>query len=661
MSLFNNNILAGASGAGGAGDATYVDDVFSTFLYDGTGSSLSINNGIDLDGEGGAVWIKTRSNTTYKNHTIVDSERGKDSSNSFKVLFPNLNSTEYSPGSAANATVSSFNSNGFTAGTNLNTNVSGQEYVSWTFRKAPGFFDVVSWTGNSVSGRQIAHNLGSAPGFIMVKSYVDGTGGTGWMCYHREIGNTKAIRMDNGSAATTASSAYWNNTSPTSTHFTVGNHEDINTSANSRSYVAYVFAHDDQSFGTDEDEAIIKCGAYTGTATSGLEVNLGFEPQWLMMKRAEAAGDWYIFDNMRGWGVNDRNYLEANTSDAEAGPGYLVPTSTGFKVIATGTNWNANNEDYIYIAIRRPHKPPEAGTDVFNAVTYSGSSSAQTVSGAGFAPDYVWLKDRSAGNNGWHHDRLRGVYSLDSSGTGAEQDRSSYIEVLGQDGVAFTQGNFDANRNGSNHVAQFFKRAPGFFDVVTYTSDGSTTAFSHNLGVAPELMINKCRSNTFEWWTYAKDLGADKYLQLQSDAAAATSSTLFGNTHPTATQMTFGSGLTSENGRTFVVYLFATLAGVSKVGTYSGTGGSFNVDCGFTSGARYVLIKRTDSTGNWRVYDHARGIVAGNDPYLELNNTDAEITNNDGIDPHDSGFTITGGANAEINASGGTYIFLAIA
>ena len=656
MSLFNNNILAGASGAGGAGDATYVDDVFSTFLYDGTGSSLSINNGIDLDGEGGAVWIKTRSNTTYKNHTIVDSERGKDSSNSFKVLFPNLNSTEYSPGSAANATVSSFNSNGFTAGTNLNTNVSGQEYVSWTFRKAPGFFDVVSWTGNSVSGRQIAHNLGSAPGFIMVKSYVDGTGGTGWMCYHREIGNTKAIRMDNGSAATTASSAYWNNTSPTSTHFTVGNHEDINTSANSRSYVAYVFAHDDQSFGTDEDEAIIKCGAYTGTATSGLEVNLGFEPQWLMMKRAEAAGDWYIFDNMRGWGVNDRNYLEANTSDAEAGPGYLVPTSTGFKVIATGTNWNANNEDYIYIAIRRPHKPPEAGTDVFavqdGRTASDGNTNTYT---SGFPVDLVIRQSKNADSvRSVVYDRLRGGKYFLTHGDAAE--------------VSSTAMQFDSSTGirrsavGSTNVlfAHMFRRAPGFFDIVTYDGTGSTKTESHNLGVAPELMFVKRRSGAVNWAVYYGD--NTDYLILNSNSASIDNHELWNDTSPTASVFTVGpdNDVNAVN-NTYIAYLFATLSGISKVGTYTGTGSNINVDCGFTAGARFVLIKRTDSTGDWYVWDTARGIVAGDDPWTALNSTGAQVTSDDFIDPYTSGFTVTSTAPATLNTSGGTYLFFAIA
>jgi hypothetical protein len=111
----------------------------------------------------------------------------------------------------------------------------------------------------------------------------------------------------------------------------------------------------------------------------------------------------------------------------------------------------------------------------------------------------------------------------------------------------------------------------------------------------------------------------------------------------------------------FACYLFATLAGVSKVGSYTGTGANLNVDCGFSAGARFVLITRVDATGDWYVYDSVRGIVSGNDPYVLANNSAAEVTNTDYIDPLSSGFTVTSSAPAALNASGGSYIFLAIA
>ena len=113
--------------------------------------------------------------------------------------------------------------------------------------------------------------------------------------------------------------------------------------------------------------------------------------------------------------------------------------------------------------------------------------------------------------------------------------------------------------------------------------------------------------------------------------------------------------------RSYVAYLFATLAGVSKVGSYTGSGTTKQIDCGFTGGARFVLIKRTDDIGDWYVWDTARGIVSGNDPYLLLNSTAAEVTNTDYIDTYSAGFEISSTAPAAINANGGTFIFLAIA
>ena len=128
----------------------------------------------------------------------------------------------------------------------------------------------------------------------------------------------------------------------------------------------------------------------------------------------------------------------------------------------------------------------------------------------------------------------------------------------------------------------------------------------------------------------------------------------------TSTTFSIDSGACSS-GENWVFYLFASCPGVSKVGSYTGTGTTLSIDCGFKAGARFVLIKRTDSTGDWYVWDTARGIVSGDDPYLLLNSAAAEVTNTDYIDPLSSGFQISSTAPAAINASGGSFIFLAIA
>ena len=151
------------------------------------------------------------------------------------------------------------------------------------------------------------------------------------------------------------------------------------------------------------------------------------------------------------------------------------------------------------------------------------------------------------------------------------------------------------------------------------------------------------------------------YMILDTQAAVVTGNDAgFGNTAPTATQFTVG-GFPASSGGTFIAYLFATAAGISKIGKYTGTGSNLNVDCGFSAGARFVLIKRTDSTGDWYVWDSVGGIVAGNDSYLLFNSSAAQVTNTDYIDPLNAGFTVTSSAPAALNASGGTYIFYAIA
>lgn len=142
-------------------------------------------------------------------------------------------------------------------------------------------------------------------------------------------------------------------------------------------------------------------------------------------------------------------------------------------------------------------------------------------------------------------------------------------------------------------------------------------------------------------------------MLLDSNGATLGSTNYMAST--TATDLNVS--LVSNPANSPIAYLFATVAGVSKVGSFTGSASDVTVDCGFSNGARFVIIKDTNATDDWYVYDSARGIVAGNDGYLELNTTDAENTGGDYIDPHSSGFIITSG----FMQSGRTYLFYAIA
>ena len=310
-------------------------------------------------------------------------------------------------------------------------------------------------------------------------------------------------------------------------------------------------------------------------------------------------------------------------------------------------------------------KTPESGTEVFKPLSETGTGASRTVD-AGFPVDTFFIKDRTgltgptAGGNVFY-DRLRGNSNvLQTQSTAAEAVSATYTALFNsvQNGVVLSD-----TWSSYGYREYCFRRATGFFDVVAYTGNGSVTTQAHNLGVFPELMIVKRRSTAASWYLYVASLGADKEMILDYTLANQFDGAfLWDSTNPTSSVFTLGADTTvNGTGSTYIAYLFATLAGVSKVGSYTGTGADLNVDCGFSAGARFILIKRSDSTGDWYVWDSARGIVAGNDPYLLLNSTAAEVTSTDYIDPLSSGFTVTSSAPAALNASGGSYLFLAIA
>ncbi len=640
------NILMAA--AGGSTAANYIEDVFSTYLYTGNGSTQTITNGIDLAGKGGMVWLKSRGPSGY-NHYLYDTNRGATN-----VLFSNLTNAS---GTQANG-LTAFNNNGFTQGSFIGSNGTGENYASWTFRKAPKFFDVVTYTGTG-SVQNIAHNLGSVPGCMIVKGTTQANAGN-WNVYHRSIGSGNRLILNTTDASLSAATT-WNNTDPTATQFTVGTSSQINNSGDQ--YVAYLFAHDAGGFGLTGTDNVISCGI----TDSGGNAILGFEPQWILAKDPNNVDNWKIIDTMRGWrnGSTD-NYLFANTSGAEGTNGGLGhPTATGF-TLDGGT--------HIYIAIRRgPMKVPTDATKVFSPVTYTGNGTAGTTT-TGIVTDLLISRGRNHASYPLNAllDRLRGAtrYLLTNSyggayfGDQAEATGTNTITsfanmsgvAVGTDAVGF------CNIDTIQYVNWALRRAPNFFDEVCYSGSGSATTVSHNLGVAPELIFVKSRSNARDWAVYQSGLGATKYLNLNNASVGGTSSTYWNDTSPTDSVFSVGTTLeVNSSGWTYVAYLFASCPGVSKVGSYTGTGTTQQINCGFTAGARFVLIKRTDSTGDWYVWDSARGIVAGNDPYLLLNSNSAEVTSTDYIDTYSAGFEISSTAPAAINASGGTFIYLAIA
>ena len=662
MPLIETKGAASAQGFGEftqTSEAVYIESCFSTYLYTGNGSTQTITNGIDLSTKGGMVWMKSRSAAT--DHALYDTVRGAT-----KDLVSNSQAAETTQSTG----LTSFASTGFSIGALAKINTNAATYVSWTFREQPKFYDVVTYTGNG-SNRTIAHNLNSVPGCIIVKR-TDAS--ANWQVYHRSLANTEYLVL-NDTAAKATGTTRWNSTTPTSTVFSLGTDTTVNASGGT--YVAYLFAHDAGGFGLSGTDNVISCGSATMPGAGGsVEVNLGYEPQWILFKEANhSASNWWIMDTMRGYCARtnaangaggNSNALFADTSGAESNySSYGGLTSTGF-VIPSNFNYADNNTTLIYIAIRRgPMKTPESGTSVFGANARSGTGANATVTGGQIA-DAALIKNRGSAVGDLFASRLTGTGYLETSSTAAEVAAGTTIlqanpwDVM--DGVNVGTTSTITNASGNTFINYLFRRAPSFFDEVCYTGTGSATTQAHNLGVVPELMIVKQRSATNAWQVYSSALANTEYLVLNTTAAKATGATRWNSTTPTSTVFSIGTASeVNTSTATYVAYLFATCAGVSKVGSYTGTGTTLQINCGFTGGARFVLIKRTDSTGDWYLWDSARGIVAGNDPYILLNSTAAEVTSTDYVDTYSAGFEISSTAPAAINANGGTFIFLAIA
>jgi hypothetical protein len=322
-------------------------EYFNTKLYTGDNTATSYT-GVGFQPD--FIWIKDRSQTA--DHTLIDSVRGVK-----KVILSNSTAAEGTDG--ATQGLNSFDSDGFTLGTNSNagsTNNTGDNYVAWNWlgggtgvsntdgditatvsASTTSGFSIVKWTGTGSDGT-IGHGLGVAPKMVIVKSLANTTA---WMVYHASLGNAQEIYLNttNASGASTA----WNSTTPTPTVISLdgGAGDGVNASGD---YVAYVFA---------EKKGFSKFGSYTGNGNAdGTFVYTGFKPAFVMVKKYNTTEDWFMYDNKRN-GFNPDNFrLKANDSASEdpLSTGQIDLLSNGWKFKNSGTQYNANGDSYIYMA-----------------------------------------------------------------------------------------------------------------------------------------------------------------------------------------------------------------------------------------------------------------------------------------------------------------------
>lgn len=334
--MLKNKIL---SAVGGNEEKIYSSDVFSTYLYTGNGATQTINNGIDLAGKGGLVWMKDRTNSG-SGHQLFDTARG----------VPNYLGTDSTSAQYALGSFQSFNSNGFTVEGAYGNNTNGTSVVSWTFRKAPKFFDVVTYTGDggTASARNINHNLGIVPGVIRVKST---SISDNWKVFHREptlyYNNLYLNTSDSIATAGYLNAVVGGSSDTFSVYSSVQLGKAFGTGANDAGvqYVAHLFAHDPSADG------IIQCGGFTTDASGNGSYNHGWAKgvQYIELKCATGSGDWEVYDSARSpaWSADQR--LRPNLTAAE---------DTVTRVSASGTSLNftglSANQTYILMAIVAP-------------------------------------------------------------------------------------------------------------------------------------------------------------------------------------------------------------------------------------------------------------------------------------------------------------------
>lgn len=352
--------------------------VFNTVLYTGNGGTQQIN-GVGFKPD--LVWIKDR--TVTRQHDIYDSVRGP-----FNRLYSNLTDA------AANNTdgLQSFQSDGFTLGSSVHDNGSGEQYVAWCWKadlaghinndsglsqtekySLESGLSIIKYTGNGVAGRTIKHSLGAVPKLMLVKNLNEAQN---WGVYSAELGADKYLLL-NATIASQSSTQVWNNTNPTSTTITFGG---VDRNASGINYIAYIFS---------EIPGISKFGSYTGNgAASGPVIACGFKPSYVMIKRIDSGGDqWFVYDSKRGNG----NRLWAESAGIEGtSANYVVDfTETGFQVKSTSGGLNGNGANYLYMAFRESNGPTinfssdkqTIDLNVFNSVTLSWNvSGADSVS-----------------------------------------------------------------------------------------------------------------------------------------------------------------------------------------------------------------------------------------------------------------------------------------
>ena len=665
---------------------------FNTVTYTGNGSTQSIT-GVDFQPD--FTWIKDR-DTTGESHRLNDSVRGVG-----KPLYSNGNFAEGSEGTTG---LTAFNINGFSIGNATAYNNSGKNYVAWNF-KAGGAavtntdgtitsqvsanteagFSVVSYTGTGTTTGTVGHGLGDTPSVFIVKerTATSASGGV-WGVYFVPENLIAFLNLTNAAGDATVGGNNGgfasNQTTDTTLQFITGSISNNNWNNNGSQYIIYCFA---------EVEGFSSFGSYVGTGASGNTVVTGFEPAFVMIKCTSEIMNWAIFDNKRDTTNPNEAILYPNLSLAEtnsAGSGINF-LSNGFELDTTSGGWiNNSGASFIYMAFAAdPTTVEPTLEDSFNTVVYSGDGTTNhPITGVGFQPDLLWIKNRFSVVDHILFDSVRGVVGELRSNT---TDAEGPVDIISFDSDGFT---LDATGNASgtnNHVAWCWKGAelPAInsngsipsvvsanpaagFSIVSYTNSTSGTVnqnytIGHGLASAPDLIITKVRNvDGFRWTTYNSFNGSGQYMALNETRASTTYAIAF-PVAPSSNVFTLDEAWPHRANDSAIAYCFHSVAGFSKFGSYDGgTITSSNiVNLGFRPA--FVMLKTTQTVNDWIIYDNKRDTT---DPlqhilYPATSGVEQVSTNDDyNLYTTPNGFYFNN-TNGFINRSASDVIYMAFA
>lgn len=595
-----------------------------------------VYNDLDLKNGKGLVWLKSRSNS-YSHH-LFDTERGAQT-------YMGTNLTQAT--TSMNNGLIGFTTDGFYLGDNIDINYYDSNFVSWSFKDTEGFFRVIKYTGNGTSGRTLTHDLGTTVGMVVIKK---SSASDDWWTWHRDLATNMWFKMN---AEDGPSSSSFFSSAPTSTTLSLTGNDNVN--GNGNEYMAYIFAHNDgdATFGPTGDQDIIKCGSFTGNGSTQV-IDLGFEPQWIFFRNTSDYRDNLIHDTMRGISMSGGDaQLQPWRNTDEASINNLKVLSDGFKV-NSGTMVNQNGSTILYMAIRRPTYKNASFRQVLNIDEGTGRDNKIHT----FTRDPVdWVMSKARnGSETYTGSRLQmNDYYLRFDGLHSETNQTNRWQF--DQTTGFNQNVLSADPTWTVMLS----KSHGAFDCIHWEGGPPQQAktVKHNLGVTPEaIWVLDMDTNGSKAYIDVSDTYG--YLRIFDDSAYS-DPTLNLLSSATDTDMTFPAYTFGTQNVNYLGLLFASKEDVSKVGGYTGDGDSSTgkfIDCGFSPSM--IIIRRTNTSGNWWVFDDVAG-MNNNDHVIAWNNSNAEVTIEDTITPDSSGFYVKQNSETNANVSSSSYVFIAFA